>query len=140
MQMPERVPGLKVLAILVAIYSVLWISLEGKMWQVLVLSLGLMILLAGTLYQKRIAGRTLPVGRWLLLCAVAGLALGLLFGPLTILLMAVKTGLHGHGPEFTPGEINRIINRIPLFMILGALIVTGLGALLAGFTDESASN
>ena len=138
--MPERVPDLKVLAILVAIYSVVWISLEGKMWQVLVLSLGLMILLAGTLYQKRIAGRTLPVGRWLLLCAVVGLALGLVSSYCYNPSHYINCGLHGHGPEFTPGEINRIINRIPLFMILGALIVTGLGALLAGFTDESASN
>jgi hypothetical protein len=138
--MPYRVPGLKWLAILTAVYSIIWISLEGKMWQVLVLSCGLTILMAGAIYQRRIGGRTPSISRWLLLCALAGAVLGLLFGPLTILLMVLKTGLHGHGPEFTPEEINWIIDRIPLFMILGALITSGLGALLAGFNDRSASN
>ncbi len=140
MQLPESVPSLKWLAIAIAIYWVIWISLEGKMWQVLALSLGLTILLADAIYQKKIAGRTLSVGRWLSLCAIAGLVLGLMFGPLTIIFMVLKTGLHGHGPEFTPEEIAWVINRIPLFTILGALIIGGLGALLAGFNDGSASN
>jgi len=62
-----------------------------------------------------------------------------LFGPLVLSLMVLKTGLHGHGPEFIPEEINWVLNRIPMFMILGTLISSGLGALFAGFTGNLAS-
>ena len=60
--------------------------------------------------------------------------MGLIFGALTLAFMAIKTGLHGHGPEFAPDEISWVISQMPLWAMFGFLVGGGLGALTAGFT------
>lgn len=137
MQLPDRVPGLKWLTILVSIYAVIWISLEGDLRQVLLLSAGLVLLLAGTLIGRFLAGRTYRLLPWLIICAGGGAILGLFFGISTLVSMAIKTGLHGHGPEFTLDEISWVISQIPFWSVLGLLIGAGLGALAAGFSSQS---
>ena len=137
MRLPDRVPGLKWLTIVVSIYAIIWISLEGDLRQVFLLSAGLVILLMGYLLQRFLAGRILSLFAWLGLCAGGGVILGLIFGILTLTLMAIKTGLHGHGPEFTPDEIAWVLSQIPLWSALGILVGTGLGALAAGFSSRS---
>jgi len=133
MQLPDKVPGIKWLTILVAVYAVLWISLEGSIGQALLLSAGFSILLLGYLYQRFLGGRHLSYRAWLLISTVAGLLLGLLFGLLTLLLMAVKTGLHGHGPEFSPDQISWLLQQIPLWSVIGLIAGLGLGLIVAGF-------
>lgn len=137
MRLPDRVPGLKWLTIVVSIYAIIWISLEGDLRQVFLLSAGLVILLMGYLLQRFLAGRILSLFAWLGLCVGGGVILGLIFGILTLTLMAIKTGLHGHGPEFTPDEIAWVLSQIPLWSALGLLVGTGLGALAAGFSSRS---
>ena len=137
MRFPDRVPGLKWLTIVVSIYAIFWVSLEGDLRQVLLLSAGLVILFAGYLIQRFLAGRILSLFTWLGLCAGGGVILGLIFGILTLTLMAIKTGLHGHGPEFTSDEIAWVISQVPLWSALGLLVGTGLGALAAGFGSWS---
>ena len=137
MELPGRVPGLKWLTIAVAVYGVLWISLEGNLWQALLLATGIIVLLAGYLVQRFMAGRRYTLGLWLFICSVSGLFLGLGFAVLTLILMAVKTGLHGHGPEFSPEEITWVVGQIPLWGTIGLLAGAGLGALAAGFSGRS---
>ena len=59
--------------------------------------------------------------------AVTVALFGFLTALLTLFFMALKTGLHAHGPEFTPSEINWVIARIPLWTAVGLLSGAGLG-------------
>ena len=77
--------------------------------------------------QHFLGGHMYSVKQWLGITAVLGLLFGLASGLLTLLFMAVKTGLHAHGPEFTPTEVNWLIQQIPLWMAVGLLAGLGLG-------------
>lgn len=58
---------------------------------------------------------------------LAGLSAGTALTPVTLLLMAFKTGAHGHlTPDFTSYQIWRVIMLTPVWILSGALI--GLGA------------
>ena len=131
MQVPERIPGLKAATILLGLYAAVWITLEGAVPQVVALGLGVATVGAGHLMQKYLGGRRLPVGRWLAVAAAAGFSIGLGSSILTLAFMAVKTGLHAHGPEFTPAEIAWVLRQIPLWTAAGLLLGLGLGALSA---------
>lgn len=57
---------------------------------------------------------------------------GILAGPgitlMSLLLMAFKSGLHGHGsPDFTPSQVITVIWLTPLWTIAGFLIGLGTG-------------
>jgi hypothetical protein len=70
-------------------------------------------------------GRPAALPRCLFLGAVAGLAVS----PLAFLLMAFKTGLHGHAaPDFTGLQVVAVFLRAPVWALGGLLI--GLGAAL----------
>jgi hypothetical protein len=65
-----------------------------------------------------------------------GLFIGLGSAFMTLILRAVKTGLHGHGPEFSQAEIEWVIGQIPLWTLAGLIAGLGLGLLSTGFTLE----
>jgi len=136
MQVPERIPGLKAATILLGLYAAVWISLEGALSQVVVMGAGVAAVAAGHLLQKYLGGRRLPVSRWLVVMAATGLSTGLSSSVLTLIFMAVKTGLHAHGPEFTPAEIAWVLNQIPLWTIAGLLAGLGLGSLSASVSSK----
>ena len=65
-------------------------------------------------------------------------AMGLLLAPLAIFLMAIKTGIHGHGtPDFTADQMQTFISRMPFFILGGILSGTGLGLLRIAKRNES---
>ncbi len=103
------------------------------MLQVLLFSMGLTALSAGYVAQKRLAGRKYSLGGWLILCASIGFLFGLTVGLLALILMAVKTGLHGHGPEFSPAEVTWVVRQIPWWAASGLIAGAGLGLLAVGF-------
>jgi len=58
----------------------------------------------------------------------AWLIAGLGVTVVALLLMAIKTGLHGHGtPDYTPEQMVRVLSLTPLWVIVGLMI--GLVAL-----------
>jgi hypothetical protein len=58
---------------------------------------------------------------------LGGLA-GLIVGPLAFLLMAIKTGLHGHAaPDFTSTQVIAVFLRMPAWGLGGLLIGLGIG-------------
>ena len=69
--------------------------------------------------------------------AVFGALLGLGSALFTLLFMAVKTGLHAHGPEFTAEEVNWVVQQIPLWTVVGLLGGLGLGLLLKAVATRS---
>lgn len=118
---------LKLGALLLGIVILIWIPIEeSNEAGVLVLS-GLLSawvgiwLLQGTHKTKL---------RTIIKYSIVGGGAGLLMGLIAIFLMAIKTGIHGHGtPDYTPEQILEIISRIPFFVLGGVLIGVG-GSLL----------
>lgn len=130
MEVPEKIRGLKWLTILVGLYAVVWLSLEGAPGQVIALAVGLAMLGAGYLTQRLLGGRELAASQWLLFAGALGAATGLAGALLTLVLIAIKTGLHGHGPEFTTSQIEWIVGQIPLWTVTGTIAGLGVGLLV----------
>ena len=64
--------------------------------------------------------------RYPLRLPVAGLLGGLIVSPITLLWMAFKTSLHGHGaPDFTAQQILQVIQLAPLWTLAGGLLGWG---------------
>ena len=137
MQLPDHVRGLKWITVLWALTIGIWVMLEGDFRQTILLGLLSCIVLLGHLANRMLAGRTLALGVFLLLSALFGGLLGLGSALLTLFFMAIKTGLHAHGPEFNAQEIEWIFQQIPLWTLAGLLGGLGLGLLLKAVSSKT---
>ncbi|MBK6712462.1 MAG: hypothetical protein IPG51_19355 [Chloroflexi bacterium] len=104
MGFPEKRPYLKWLTAVYILYALVWISLEGSLAGVVIMGTGTTAVSLAYLAQRYLGGRSWSLRAWLGRTAVLGLLFGLGSGVLTLVFMAVKTGLHAHGPEFTPNK------------------------------------
>lgn len=129
MRIPDRIPGLRLATLLLAVAAIVWIAPEGDLTSAVTLSVTLTLLLLTHAARRWLGGKTLSSGRWLAALSLLGLAAGLGSGLLTLLLMAVKTGLHAHGPEFTAGEIAWVLRNTPVWAAAGFLGGASLGLL-----------
>ena len=68
--------------------------------------------------------------------ALWGLAMGAGTVLMSLFLMAIKTGLHAHGPEFSPAEITAVWQLLPLWSLVGVLAGLGAGLLLLARTSN----
>ena len=137
MQLPDRIPGVRWITIGWAVTMVAWVVLEGGLWVTVMAALLSGITFLAHLANRVLAGRKLALGSWLLVTAVFGALLGLGSALLALLLMAVKTGLHAHGPEFSAGEVKWVVQQIPLWTVVGLLGGLGLGLLLKDIATRS---
>lgn len=135
MSFPAKVPGLKGATAVYALYVFLWIALEGSLAGVIVMGLGTTAVLLAYAAQFLLADRDFSRRQWWGITAVGGLLFGLGSALLTLLFMAVKTGLHAHGPEFTPPEITWMLNQIPWWAAAGLLAGLAFGL----FTSNNAT-
>lgn len=135
MPIPEKIPGLKPGFILLAVYTAVWITLEGTLWQVIVMGVGYTAVALGYGWQKWLSGRVMNGWQVWMVTAVTGLLFGLGSGLLSLIFMAIKTGLHAHGPEFTPAEINWILRQTPIWAAAGLLAGLGGGLLTRSRTS-----
>lgn len=133
---PKKIPGLKLLLIGWAVYTAVWISLEGALGQVVAMGVATTLLIVGQLGQRFLGGRSFSQGIEVLLTAVLGLIIGGGSGLLTLVFMAVKTGLHAHGPEFSMAEIDWVLSQLWLWTAVGLLVGLGLGLIWAGSTKK----
>ena len=129
MQIPDRLPGMKGITILWGIFMAVWAVLEGGLWLTIFAAIFSLILFLAYLLQRVLVGRTFATTTWLLLAAFLGILTGLGSGLLTLVLIAIKTGLHAHGPEFSTAELNWVLQQIPLWSLVGLLTGLGLGLL-----------
>ena len=132
MQIPRKIPGLKPVLVLFAVYTAVWIALEGELWRVVVMGVGSTAVSLSYGWQKWLGGRLVDGWKWWGVTAVTGLLFGLGSGLFSLVFMAVKTGLHAHGPEFTPAEINWVLQQIPTWAVAGLLAGLGLALLTKG--------
>lgn len=137
-QIPERLPGFRWLLAGWGVYTAVWLTLEGSLPRVLMMGVSTTAVSLAYLVQRYGGGRRLPVAAWVGGTAVLGLLLGTGSSVLTLLLMVVKTGLHGHGPEFTLAQINWVWEQLPLWAVIGLLGGGGLGLLWAGLQSPGA--
>ena len=107
------------------------------LWQTILLAILSGVVILGHLTNKVLSGRRMSFVMWLLLSAALGALLGLGSALLTLLFMAVKTGLHAHGPEFSALEINWVVQQSPLWIAAGLLGGLGLGLLLRALSTKT---
>ena len=132
MHIPQKIPGLRLATVLLALYAVVWIGLEGTLWRVILLAVGVTLVAAGYLVQRFLGDRELNTAQWLLVSVIAGLFISLSSALLSLVFMAIKTGLHAHGPEFTADEIGWVFQQLPLWGLAGLMAGLGFGVLLMG--------
>ena len=53
-----------------------------------------------------------------------------------LLLMAVKTGLHAHGPEYSAAQMAAVVGQWPFWVGAGVLAGMGLGMLALALTGD----
>lgn len=136
MTFPRIVPGLKIATLIVALFGAIWITLEGDFRWSLLMALMVLAVSVGYLVQRFLGGRNFPLPQGLAIVAAIGLGAGLIFAPLVLAFMAIKTGLHGHGPEFSQKEIEWVFNRILLWAFAGLTTALGLALLYIGFGQQ----
>lgn len=130
--MIPHLPGWRVAAAFLGVYAAIWMALEGDLRLDLALSAWTLVVALWFLANRYLAGRALPLSRWLVLAALTGLAFGAGLVLLTLFFMALKTGLHAHGPEYTPAELTWVLGRLPVWSAIGALAGLGLGLMAVG--------
>jgi len=135
MVFPSKISGLKLLLGAWVVYTAVWIPLEGALVQVVMMGVATAVLLLGHGWQRWLGGRRLRKGWGVLVTAVSGGLLGVGSVLLTFVFMAVKTGLHAHGPEFTRAEIAWVWNVAPLGTAVCLLLGLGVGLIWAGAGD-----
>lgn len=59
---------------------------------------------------------------------LVGLGAGLILAPVALLLMAIKSGIHGHGnPDFSVEQMRLVLSRTFYYALSGTLISLGIG-------------
>ena len=119
-----RLNGPQGITILLGLAILLWVPFEdsGTIW---VRLFGVLVcILAALTASARIPASMRQ--RWFT-WPLVGLIAGLLVTPAAFLLMAFKSGMHGHGnPEFTPVQVSAVLNTWPIWALAGLL--AGLAA------------
>ncbi|MBP6789247.1 MAG: hypothetical protein KA170_16775 [Candidatus Promineofilum sp.] len=129
MRVPSRVPYVRAATLLWGVYALVWLALEGDVGRDGLLAGWGLALLALWVAVRLLGGRELGPGRVAALGAAAGLGWGAALGPAVLLLMAVKTGLHAHGPEYSAAQIAAVVGQWPFWAGAGVLAGAGVGLL-----------
>ncbi len=136
MKIPATYPHFKAAVALVGLYAAIWMALEGSLGRDLLLAASLMAMTLFYLSSRYLGGRALPAGQAVALTTTAGMVYGVGLVLLTLFLMALKTGMHAHGPEYAAGEIAWVWRQLGLWSGAGALIGLGLGLLAVAIKRE----
>lgn len=137
MRAPEELPGFKVYTALVGLYALLWIALEGNLVRVTVLACAVTVWLVAAVFRRWIARRQFGLASWIAVCGALGAIGGFSGAMLTLLFMALKTGLHAHGPEFSPAQIAWVLRQAPWWTSAGLLAGMGLAMIVFVLHRES---
>jgi len=105
-----------------------WLRLEdNSVWSVVSLGAGLALLTIGWTTMGKLGGREVRARYLIPGAALLGGLTGLGASLATTALMILKTGMHGHlFPDYPPGEIIALLQRIPIWMLAGGLVGFGL--------------
>ncbi|MDX1412898.1 MAG: hypothetical protein R3293_01845 [Candidatus Promineifilaceae bacterium] len=135
--MPKKVPGLKWILIIYAAAAVVWAVLEGNLGWTVLLGFLTSSILVGWMIQKILGGREISISVWIAAAAFTGLLWGIGGSVFTLFYMALKTGLHAHGPEYSGLEVNWVIQQIPFWAAAGLLGGVGIGLLSSAISRST---
>lgn len=124
---PAKHAWLRISGLIVGIALILWLPIEDANLNRVLFFASAVCTWGAARFMLNISSQDRKfLWRHILAGAVAGLAVS----PVAIFLMAFKSGLHGHGvPDFSIGQILRVLVRFPVWVIAGTLL--GLGVALA---------
>ncbi|MBP6016767.1 MAG: hypothetical protein KA586_08610 [Candidatus Promineofilum sp.] len=114
---------------IVGVFTAVWMVTEGDLGRDVVLAGSLLLVGLMALMRRWSWIRTLPPGKTVLLGVAGGLAYGIGLVLLTLFLMAVKTGLHAHGLEYTSYQLVWVWRQLPLWVVAGGLMGLSVGLL-----------
>ena len=129
MEKPFRPRTIKILAAITGIYGIYWIAAEGELYRAAIMGCLAAALPTAVLLQRLIKDRSLDGRGWILIFGGTGLLLGVACALLTLIAMVLKTGLHGHGPEFTQDQLTWVVSQMPVWGAAGLIGGLGLGVL-----------
>ena len=127
---------LRAATLLWSLYALVWTRLEASLLRDGLLAGWGLALLALWRMARAFGEREVAAGWVAALGAAVGLAWGAALGPAVLLLMAVKTGLHAHGPEYSAAQIAAVVGQWPLWIGAGTLAGAGLGLLALALADD----
>lgn len=109
----------------------IWIAIEDRSLMLVTIGAALLSTGLGATGAGRILARLNPAGwRRTVWLAGIGAVTGAVWGPMALLLIAIKTSLHTHPvPDFTESDVVAILNRIPIWTVIGAILGPGIGVL-----------
>lgn len=115
---------MRVLALVLGVSLILWLPLEDVSERGVVLFASLIC----SWWAVRLLFGVYPGVKWFVLRHLfSGVSAGLAVSPVALLLIAFKTGLHGHGTsDFTPEQVQYVLLRAPIWAASGLLISLGL--------------
>jgi hypothetical protein len=116
---------LRLVGLIIGASLFIWIPYEdqGVLW-VLFLS----VTICGWLAIRFLLNSTAPSWKMVAWHSLVGGVAGLSIVPLALLLMILKSGLHGHStPDFTIEQIQSVIRLMPLASLSGSMIGLGCG-------------
>lgn len=109
----------------------IWIAIEDRSLMLVAIEAALVSTGLGATGAARILARLKP-GGWRRAAWLAGIGAltGTAWGPMALLLIAIKTSLHTHPiSDFTESDVMAILNRIPIWTVIGAMLGLGIGVL-----------
>ena len=117
--------GLRISGLLLGIAVMIWLPIEEhNVLGVVIISAVICIWAAFWVLVKPVKSDQ----RVILRHSLVGTGAGLAIAPVAILLMALKSGIHGHGtPDFTVAQMQQILYRTPFFALSGLLVGLGSG-------------
>lgn len=118
---------LRLTALLLGIYLLLWLSFEDKDVTRVLLSAVAVNAWIALRYLVRLPA---SARKGILRQSLVGILAGLAVTPMALFLMAFKTGVHGHeSPDFTAEQIFAVIRGTPVWAGAGLLLGLGSGLL-----------
>jgi hypothetical protein len=131
MKLPTRGKQFRNIALLYGVIVFLWIPVEDfQTLPVVIFGTGLALMLLLGWILGRLGGKTIPIGYLPIAAALVGAVAGLGAVIATVGLMFFKTSLHAHVfPDYLPTQMLAMLERAPMWTIVGALIGLGLSLL-----------
>jgi hypothetical protein len=128
---------LRFTALIIAVAIILWLPIEDVgVHYVLVFAILISAWLAARFFPvstfpiawSNREGRNREAGRrFIIKHIIIGTLSGVAVSPLALLLMAFKSGLHGHGqPDFTLSQMAAVLARTPVWALAGFLTALGI--------------
>ena len=141
-RIPATLPGLKPVSGVVGACAIVWLSLEGALIRDILLAAVLLATAMAFIVVRKAGGKTIRQIQTVIVATASGAIFGAGVALLTLVLLAVKTSLHAHGPEYAGWELLWVWRQIPLWSGAGALLMAGFGLILISgkpFADPDGS-